>query len=80
MGIGPLELGIVAVILLLVFGPRRLPGLGRQLGDGVRELRRSVGGRFGDDGSESRALPAAESARGSAAEPPAAGPVESPRA
>ena len=32
--IGPLELIIVLVIVLLVFGPKRLPGLGRQLGSG----------------------------------------------
>lgn len=80
MGIGPLELGIVAAILLLVLGPRRLPGLGRQLGGGLRELRRSVGGRFGDDGAEAPALPAAESTRAGATERPAAAPVEPPRA
>ena len=32
--IGPLELGIVLLIVLVVFGPKRLPGLGRQLGSG----------------------------------------------
>lgn len=34
---------ILALVVLLVFGPRRLPELGRQLGRGVRELRRTVG-------------------------------------
>lgn len=33
---------IVLVILLLVFGPRRLPDLGRGLGQGLRELRGSL--------------------------------------
>ena len=39
--IGPLELGIVLLIVLIVFGPKRLPGLGRQLGSGMREFKDS---------------------------------------
>jgi sec-independent protein translocase protein TatA len=42
--IGPLELGIVLLIVLIVFGPKRLPGLGRQLGSGMREFKDSVSG------------------------------------
>lgn len=34
--IGPLEIGIILVIALLVFGPRRLPELGGSLGKGIR--------------------------------------------
>jgi sec-independent protein translocase protein TatA len=41
-GIGPLELAIVLLIVLVVVGGRRLPQLGRQLGDGVREFKDSV--------------------------------------
>lgn len=41
---GATELLIVLVIVLLVLGPKRLPSLGRQLGGGLRELRRSLGG------------------------------------
>jgi sec-independent protein translocase protein TatA len=48
-GIGPLELGIVLVIVLLIFGPKRLPGLGRQLGAGMREFKDSITGKGGDD-------------------------------
>lgn len=47
-GIGPLELCIVLAILLLVLGPKRLPGIGRSLGSGLRELRASVASRDGD--------------------------------
>jgi sec-independent protein translocase protein TatA len=36
--IGPLELAIVLVIVLVIFGPKRLPTLGRQLGSGMREF------------------------------------------
>lgn len=42
--IGPLELAIVFVIVLLIFGPKRLPGLGRQLGTGMREFKDSITG------------------------------------
>jgi sec-independent protein translocase protein TatA len=44
-GIGPLELVIVLVIVLVVFGPKRLPSLGRQLGAGMREFKDSVTGK-----------------------------------
>ena len=47
--IGPTELIIVLVIVLVIFGPKRLPGLGRSLGSGMREFRDSVTGK-GSDG------------------------------
>jgi sec-independent protein translocase protein TatA len=46
--IGPTELIIVLVIVLVIFGPKRLPGLGRSLGSGMREFRDSVTGRGTD--------------------------------
>ena len=51
-GIGPLELVIVLVIVLVVFGPKRLPSLGRQLGAGMREFKDSVTGKDRDDDHE----------------------------
>jgi len=39
LGIGPLELVLILVIALLVFGPDKLPEIGAKLGKGVRELR-----------------------------------------
>jgi len=47
--IGPLELGIILLIVLVVFGPKRLPGLGRQLGSGMREFKDSITGKDKDD-------------------------------
>jgi sec-independent protein translocase protein TatA len=47
--IGPTELIIVLVIVLLIFGPKRLPGLGRQLGGGMREFKESISGKGGED-------------------------------
>jgi sec-independent protein translocase protein TatA len=43
--IGPLELGIVLLIVLLIFGPKRLPGLGKQLGSGMREFKDGITGK-----------------------------------
>lgn len=40
--IGPLEIGIVLLIALVVFGPKRLPGLGRSMGEGLRQFKSSV--------------------------------------
>jgi sec-independent protein translocase protein TatA len=50
--IGPLELGIILLIVLIVFGPKRLPGLGRQLGSGMREFKDSITGKDKDDDEE----------------------------
>lgn len=50
--IGPLEIAIVAIIALLVFGPKRLPDLGRSLGRGINEFREglsSIGTEEEDD-------------------------------
>ena len=47
--IGPTELIIVLVIVLLIFGPKRLPGLGKQLGSGMREFKDSISGKGGRD-------------------------------
>lgn len=47
--IGPLELLIVLGIVLLIFGPKRLPGLGRQLGASMREFKDSISSKSGED-------------------------------
>ena len=47
--IGPLELAIVLVIALVIFGPKRLPDLGRSLGRGMREFKDSITGNDRDD-------------------------------
>ena len=48
-GIGPMELIVVLVIALVVFGPKKLPDLGRSLGKGMREFRSSVTGEERDE-------------------------------
>jgi sec-independent protein translocase protein TatA len=40
--IGPLEIAVVLVIVLVVFGPKRLPELGKSMGKGIREFKGSL--------------------------------------
>jgi sec-independent protein translocase protein TatA len=40
--IGPTELVIVIILALLIFGPRRLPGAGRSIGQGMREFKTAL--------------------------------------
>jgi sec-independent protein translocase protein TatA len=42
--VGPLEIAIVLIVLLVIFGPRRLPELGRSAGAGFRELKSALAG------------------------------------
>jgi sec-independent protein translocase protein TatA len=51
-GIGVTELLILLVVVLLVFGPKRLPEMGRSLGRGMREFKDSIAGK--DDDEEQR--------------------------
>ena len=46
---GPLEIIIILVIVLLIFGPKRLPDLGRSLGSGMRNFKDSLTGKDKDD-------------------------------
>src|SRR3954453_13956104 len=50
--IGPMELIIVLVIVLVIFGPKRLPGLGRSLGGGMREFKDSLTGKTKEEERE----------------------------
>jgi sec-independent protein translocase protein TatA len=43
--IGPWEILILLVVVLLVFGPKRLPEMGRSMGRGMREFKNSVTGK-----------------------------------
>jgi TatA/E family protein of Tat protein translocase len=74
--IGPAEILVILLVGLLVFGPHRLPEIGRQVGKGMRELRRfqdTVRGELDDvlhlhENDEPAALP----------EPAGDGPVAPP--
>jgi len=57
---GPLEIALVILVLLLVFGSKRLPTLGRSLGTGMREFKESITGesKHQDDEDQDVARPA----------------------
>jgi sec-independent protein translocase protein TatA len=69
--IGPLEIVVVLIIVLVIFGPKRLPDLGRSLGKGMREFKDSVTGKDEEDklpaAGETTATP--EPARAEASDP-----------
>ena len=57
--VGPTELIILLVIVLVIFGPKRLPGLGKQLGDGLRDFKEAVTSKHDQDDDDDDAKPAA---------------------
>ena len=50
--IGPLEIVIVLIIVLVLFGAKRIPELGRSMGKGLREFRGSLAGKDDDEEAE----------------------------
>ena len=46
--LGPLELGIILLIVFVIFGAKRLPELGSSLGSGMRNFKTSVTGEETD--------------------------------
>ncbi|MCR9144359.1 MAG: twin-arginine translocase TatA/TatE family subunit [bacterium] len=44
MSLGPLEIAGIVVIVLLLFGGKKIPQLARDLGTGLREFKRSMSG------------------------------------
>ena len=68
----PLHIAFLVVILLLVFGARRLPEMGRSLGSGLREFKQSINGESHSHDHQQPTLPAA------APPPPVQTPVQTP--
>ncbi len=65
----PLHIFILLVILLMVFGAKRLPELGRSLGTGMRGFKESLSGESDASDSHDDATPALASSPVSVAEP-----------
>jgi sec-independent protein translocase protein TatA len=82
--IGLPEIAIVLVIVLVIFGPKRLPQLGKSLGSGMREFKDAVTGKNKDDepaeieDGSAPAQPAASTPAASSQPAPAAEPVTQP--
>lgn len=82
--IGPLEIIVVLIIALIVFGPKRLPELGSSLGRGIREFKETVTGEKGDEDSDDdvKTIAATQVTTAKAPEstPVATAPIEQPAA
>jgi len=42
--VGPMELLVVLIVALVIFGPKRIPEMGRSIGNGMREFKDSISG------------------------------------
>lgn len=75
--VGPLEIAIVLVIVLIIFGPKRLPELGRSMGEGIRGFRGAMSGEKDDDSDsvENKQQELQAPKEPSASAPSAAGPA-----
>ena len=51
-GVGPMELIVVLAIVLLLFGPKRLPQLGKSIGKTMKALREGAEGKLAEDDKE----------------------------
>lgn len=67
--LGPLEIVLIVVVLLIVFGPKRLPSLGRSLGTGLREFKDSIAGEDKRRETDATGRPALSPAQADAQQP-----------
>ena len=72
--VGPLEIAVVLIIVLIIFGPKRLPELGQSMGRGIREFKSSLSGDKDKDSPEEkrRELQASQQPQASQPQPPEA--------
>ncbi|WP_096201968.1 twin-arginine translocase TatA/TatE family subunit [Bacillus sp. FJAT-45350] len=49
MNIGPGSLLLIAIVALIIFGPKKLPELGRAAGNTLREFKKATKGMMDDD-------------------------------
>jgi sec-independent protein translocase protein TatA len=61
--IGPMELVVVLAIALIVLGPKRLPEVGRSLGNAMREFKDTISGYRDHDDDDDDEPPALRSER-----------------
>jgi sec-independent protein translocase protein TatA len=47
--IGPMELLLILLIVIIIFGAKKLPDLGKSLGDGIRNFKKSVNSKDNED-------------------------------
>jgi sec-independent protein translocase protein TatA len=80
----PVDLIVILIIVLLILGPKRLPGIGRGLGHGMREFKDGITGESKADDekpalSEATAMPESKPTATEPAATPGSGPAGSER-
>jgi sec-independent protein translocase protein TatA len=69
--VSPLHLAIVALVALVIFGPKKLPELGQGLGRGMRDFKRGISGDDLEDEKAVKAVVVEEPAAEAGTTPPA---------
>jgi len=77
LGLGPLELGLILLIVVLVFGVGRLPEVGGAVGKGIREFRKATKDDETEDAAKAAAMQSSAAPADAAPAAPAA-PVAAP--
>ncbi len=72
---GVWEILLLLLVLLLVFGPKRLPEMGRSMGRGMREFKDSLTGKLGDEEEDEDEKPAVLTTTTTPVETPAPAPA-----
>ena len=60
MGPGFWQILVVVIIVLFIFGPKRIPGLGKSLGEAIRGFRKGIRGNENDDSKKEDNFPSDE--------------------
>jgi sec-independent protein translocase protein TatA len=74
--VGPLEIAVVLIIVLIIFGPKRLPELGQSMGRGIREFKNSISGDKDKDSSDDKRPELQASQQAQASQPQHKAPAE----
>jgi sec-independent protein translocase protein TatA len=74
-GIGTVEIVVILIFALIIFGPKRLPELGRSMGRGIREFKNSVTSDKHDDDDDDDDVRELEHSGAAAADRPLEGEV-----
>ncbi|MFL5860117.1 MAG: twin-arginine translocase TatA/TatE family subunit [Solirubrobacteraceae bacterium] len=79
----PIDALVILIIVLLILGPKRLPGIGKGLGSGMREFKEGITGESKDDDkaalTEARTTPEAAPSQSEPAATPGSGTAGSER-
>ena len=59
MNLGPMEIGVLLVIMIFIFGPKRIPELGKSIGEALTGFRKATQESLEPE-SESESAPALE--------------------